>query len=72
MLWNKCFIYCIIFTYWVIPFDIHRTVYVVGALNRDVMKVSVNEQKHPCYVCKNRTVEEAIKFHKFEDHYEGK
>jgi len=47
-------------------------VYVAEALNNDAVKVGGNEQKQLCHVCKNRTVEEAIKFHKFEDHYEGK
>ena len=72
MLWNKCFIYRIILIYWIISCECPRTVYVAEALNNDAVKVGGNEQKQLCHVCKNRTVEEAIKFHKFEDHYEGK
>lgn len=72
MLWNKCVIYDIILTFWVITCMSPRTVCVVKASNNDVVKVSGNERKQPCYVCKNRTVEEAIRFHKFEDHYQGK
>ena len=72
MLWNKYVNYSIILTCCIISFESPRIVYVVEASNNDVVKVSGSEQKQLCHVCKNRTVEEAIKFHKIEEYYEGK
>ena len=71
MLWKKGVVYGITLTYWIIFCVSLRTIYVVAASNNDVVKVGGNAEIRPCYVCKNRTVEDAIKFHKFEDHYEG-
>ena len=72
MLWNNCVFYGMTLPYWIILCETLKIVYVVDASNNNVVKVSRNAEALPCYVCKNRTVEEAIKFHKFEDHYDGK
>ena len=39
---------------------------------KDVVIETTSEKFVPCYICRNRTVYDAIKFHRFEDHYEGK
>ena len=41
-------------------------------MTKDIIIETKSEKFVPCYICKNRTVYDAIKFHRFEDHYEGK